>query len=358
MNKTKNILVIDWLDAYGGAERVVKYLDEVFKFDEVYTLVNVMTDKNIHQIFSKKNIKIKTSFLQVLGNKFRYALPLFPIAIKSINIKHKNALIISVSHSVAKGISYDSSSKHISYLVARNLKYVWEEKPLYFFGIRKLFLFTIPYLKSFDINSSKKPDKIISTSKFVSNWAKDKYNIDTQVIYSPIDINKFTFEKNKDNYYVTVGRLEPYKRFDILIEAFNKNGKRLIVIGDGSKRKELELKSESNIEFKGFLETNMINEYLKKAKGFVFGGKEDFGIALIEPQICGTPVIAYAAGGALETVINKKTGILFNSQTSKSLNDAIILFENTFFDADIIRKNAVQFSIENFKSDFKKLVAK
>jgi len=352
----KKILVIDWLDAYGGAERVAKYLDQVFVFDEVYTLVNIMDPNKIREIFTREHIKINTSFLQLLGKRFRYALPLFPLAIHSLRIKDKNALILSVSHSVAKGIPFDPSSKHISYLVARNLKYVWEEKPLYFYGIRKFFLFTIPYLRNFDIQASKKPDKLISTSRFVSKWAKEKYNIDSGVIYSPVDIDKFTFQEKKSDNYITVGRLEPYKRFDILIDAFNRSKRKLIVIGDGSQRRELERRSESNIEFKGYVETSEINTYLKSAKGFVFTGKEDFGIALIESQVCGTPVISFSAGGALESVIDNRTGVLFKEQTWQSLNTAIDKFEKTGFDPNEIRKHALQFSVENFKDAFKEEV--
>ncbi|MDG1039617.1 MAG: hypothetical protein P8H13_07470 [Polaribacter sp.] len=174
MEIRKKILVIDWLDTYGGSEKVVKYLHELYNFDKVYTLVNVMSKKNLDEIFCKKKIEIKTTFLQVLGKYFRYGLPLFPMALKTLKIKEENSLIISVSHSVVKGIEFPKTSQHFSYLVARNLKYIWEEKPLYFKGFRRVFSFITPSLKKYDIRMSKRPTKTASVSSFVSEWANKK----------------------------------------------------------------------------------------------------------------------------------------------------------------------------------------
>jgi len=349
----KKILVIDWLDTYGGSEKVVKYLHELYDFDKVYTLVNVMSESSLNEIFAQKKIEIKTSFLQSLGKHFRYGLPLFPMALKKINITEENALVISISHSVVKGIQYPKSSQHFSYLVARNLKYVWEEKPLYFRGFKKIFSFIIPSLRRYDIAMSERPTKIISVSNFVSDWATKKYNREITTINPPVSINDFEYQEEKKEFYVTVGRLEPYKRFDILIDVFNKNGKELIIIGDGTLKKELENKAHENIKFKGYLFPEKSKEYLKNAKAFVFCGKEDFGIALLEPQVCGTPVIAYGSGGALDSVIENKTGLFFENQTAESLSNKIIEFEKLEFRNKDIREHAEKFSIENFKKEFK-----
>lgn len=348
-------MVIDWLDVYGGSEKVAKYLHQEFKFDKVYALVNIMSKENLIRIFNKE-IEVETSFLQYLGSNFRYALPLFPLALKSIKIKEENALIISISHSVVKGICYPKSSKHISYFVARNLKYVWEESDLYFTGIRKLFKFMIPYLQKADISQSKKPDKIISVSNFVSDWAKEKYNRNIITINPPVNVDEFEFNKDKDDFYVSLGRLEPYKRYDILIDVFNKNGLKLVIIGEGSLLKELKSKAKSNIEFKGYLYPDKSNEYLKRATAFVFCGKEDFGIALLEPQVCGTPVIAFGEGGAKDSIIENKTGIFFYQQTSESLENAIKNFQKVNFDPEFIRENSLNFSINKFKEKFSKEV--
>jgi glycosyltransferase involved in cell wall biosynthesis len=314
METKKKILVIDWLDIYGGSEKVVKYLHELYDFDKVYTLVNVMSKKNLNEIFCNKKIEIKTTFLQILGKHFRYGLPLFPLALKTLKIQDENSLIISISHSVVKGIQYPKSSQHFSYLVARNLKYVWEEKSLYFKGFRKVFLFITPSLKKYDVKMSKRPTKIASVSSFVSEWAHKKYNKKVTTINPPVNIKEFDFQEEKENFYVSVGRLEPYKRFDILIDAFNKNGKKLVIIGDGSLMTELKRRANENIKFKGYLFPEKSKEYLKKAKAFVFCGKEDFGIALLEPQVCGTPVIAFGEGGALDSIVENKTGLFFKNK--------------------------------------------
>ena len=352
MKYQKKILVMDWLDDYAGSEQIAKYLHQVYNFDKVYTLVNVMASDHLKRIFNTTEIEIVTSPLQVFKKKFRYALPLFPVALKSIRVTEENALIISVTHSVVKGIDFHQSSSHISFLVARNLKYVWEEKHLYFKGFKKLFSFIIPFLRTFDINKSKKPTKIVTVSNFVTKWAIEKYKREVTTINPPVDIDAFEFLEKKEDFYVSIGRLEPYKRYDILIDAFNSNGKKLVIIGDGSLMNDFKNKAKSNIEFKGYLFSEHSKEYLKKAKAFVFCGKEDFGIALLEPQVCGTPVIAFGAGGALETVVDEETGILFREQSAESINAAIDRFEKSEFDPKKIREHSKTFSVDNFKKNF------
>jgi glycosyltransferase involved in cell wall biosynthesis len=358
MKKRKIILVMDWLDDYAGSEQVVKYLHEEYCFDKVYTLINIMPRDNFERIFGKNNnVSVKTSSLKIFGKYFRLALPLFPVFLNQLKVKEEGALIISVTHSVVKGINFPKSSIHISYLVARNLKYVWEEKKLYFNGVKKIASFIIPLLQRFDVRMSKKPTKIISVSNFVSDWANKKYNRKITTINPPVNIKEFEFQEVKDDFYVSVGRLEPYKRYDLLIDAFNKNGKRLVIIGDGSLKKEFEKKAKSNIEFKGFLFPEKSKAYLKRAKAFVFCGKEDFGIALLEAQVCGTPVITYKAGGALDSVIENKTGVFFKEQTVSSLNKAIVNFEKMKFNSNEIREHSLMFSVENFKESFNKITA-
>ena len=347
---------MDWLDAYAGSEQVVKYLHQMYKFDKVYTLINIMPKNNIQKIFGEEEIEIETTWLKFFGKNFRLALPFFPFFLNQLKVKEKNALIISVTHSVVKGVSYNKTCKHISYLVARNLKYVWEEKNLYFKGIKKIGSFMIPFLRKFDVRMSKKPTLIISVSDFVTNWAKEKYNRKVTTINPPVNIDDFEYYEDKEDFYVSVGRLEPYKRYDLLIDVFNKNGKKLIIIGDGSLMKELKTRANSNIEFKGYLFPDESKEFLKKAKAFVFCGKEDFGIALLEPQVCGTPVVAYAAGGALDTVIDNKTGVLFKEQNIVSLSQAINVFESRKFSTKLIREHSLNFSVDNFKNEFHKVV--
>lgn len=356
MNNRKVILVMDWLDAYAGSEQVVRYLHQFYKFDKVYTLTNQMPKINIQRIFGNTPIQIKTTQLHFFGRYFRVLLPFFPFFLKQLKVEEKNALIISVTHSVVKGVKFPADSIHIAYLVARNLKYVWEEKDLYFRGFKKWFTFIIPRLKKFDIAMSKRPTKIISVSDFVSNWSNEKYGRKVATINPPVHIKEFDFQEIKENFYVSVGRLEPYKRYDVMIETFNQSGKKLIIIGEGSLRKSLEKKANNNIEFKGYLFPNESTEYLKKATAFVFCGKEDFGIALLEAQVCGTPVVAYGAGGALDTVVEGKTGVFFKEQSTASLTAAIEKFETMSFNPHVIRSHSLRFSVDNFLEQFDEAV--
>jgi glycosyltransferase involved in cell wall biosynthesis len=354
----KKLLVVDWLDKYGGAERVIKSLNNIFDFDYCSTMINIMDEKDLNKIFHNKNINIKTTLLQYFGNKFRFLLPLFPYFIKSIKVEDDVSLIISSSHAVAKYVS-SKNVLHISYFQARNLKYIWEEQGLYFSGIKKIFKVFVPYLQKFDLEASKKPDYIVANSKFVQKWIKDTYYRESTVIYPPVDVDGFDFIENKDDYYVTVGRLEPYKRFDIIVDAFNElNDKKLIVIGDGSQRKVLQKKSGGNITFTGFLEKSEVNKYISKAKCFIFAGIEDFGIASVEAQACGTPVICLNQAGTAETSIDGITGIHFMEQNFESLLEAVEKFEKNSdsFEPKKIRANALRFSKERFEKEIKEFV--
>ncbi len=353
----KATLVIDWLDKYAGSERVIKAINETIDFTYYYSLINMMSPEDLKRTFGTSDIKIHTSSLQYTGKYFRYLLPLFPLFTKQLVIPKDSKLIISSSHAVAKSISSEHAL-HISYFQARNFKYIWDEQDLYFKGIKKVFKVFIPYLQKFDFQTAQKPDYIIANSSFVQNWIMQTYGRESIVIHPPVDVDTYVFSDQKEEYFVTVGRLEPYKRFDIIIDAFNKNGKKLIVIGDGSQKKMLMSKSKENIVFTGYLQAEGINKYLSKAKAFVYAGLEDFGIAPVEAQACGTPVIAYGKGGILDTVIHKKTGIYFHEQTLESVNEAIDIFEKYTFDHHFIADHASRFSTNVFKEKFQTYVEK
>ncbi|WP_418510457.1 glycosyltransferase [Corallibacter sp.] len=356
--KTKIALVVDWLDKYGGAERVLTSLNNVFCFKSCYTIINVMEKEDLKRIFPHDNIPIKETCLKKSGKHFRYFFLTFPTLIKTLKVDKEVDVIISSSHASAKGIKKSNPNQlHISYFQARNLKYIWSDFKLYF---KWASYFLYPFIKIMrlaDVKSAQEPDYIISNSKFVQKWVYDTYKRKSDVIYPPVDLSLFTLHSQKKDFYVAVGRIEPYKRFDIIIDAFNKlPNKRLIVIGDGSQLKELKRKSTPNIEFTGFVESHRVYEYIKEAKGFIHAGIEDFGIAPIEAQACGTPVIAYGFGGVLETIIDSKTGIFFNQHNSKALLNAIKKFERVNFNYIDVRKNALRFSTERFEKEIKDFV--
>lgn len=356
----KKILIVDWLDKYGGAERVISKMQDIFSFDALYTLVNVMDKEDVSKIQQAKTLPIHQTALKYTGKRFRWFFPLFFFFIGRIKVPKDTNLIISSSHSVAKGIKKTNKKQiHISYFQAKNSNYIWDETDLYFKKWKYLLYPIIYLLRKIDKKQAQRPDYIVCNSVFVQQWIKENYQREATVIYPPIDLSSFSLSKQKEDFYVVVGRLAKIKRFDIVIKTFNKNGKKLIVIGDGEERKNLEkLVTSPKISFTGFLETQEISSYIAKAKGFIQMGVEGFGIAPIEAQACGTPVIAYAKGGVLETVIDKETGVFFYEQSESELTKSIEDFEKINWDYEKIRQQALFFSEEKFTKSMRDFVAK
>lgn len=353
----KKVLVVDWLDKYGGAERVIRSICNIFLFEKGYTLINVMDASDINKTLSEQQFPLKETSLKYLGGSFRLFFMFFPFFLRKIKISKNTDVIISSSHAVAKGVKKTRDNQiHISYFQARNQKYIWEDSNLYFGRFSSLFSPLLRHLRKKDIEDAQKPDFIVSNSNFVKEWVKKNYNRDSLVIYPPVNLSNFPLKKQKKNHYVTVGRLEPYKRFDLVIKAFNKTGQKLIVVGDGSQIKKLKRIAKKNIEFVGFVSSQEVYQYISTAKGFVHAGIEDFGIAPIEAQSCGTPVIAYGYGGVLETIIENKTGIFFKQNTVECLIQAIQKFEKITFNPEEISRNALRFDITNFEAKFKSFV--
>lgn len=355
----KTVLVADWLDLYGGAEKVITEIDRLFEFEKVYTLVDVRK-KNERYKFFAKNPQIVTTKLQYFGKYFRFLLPLFPHFINEIKIDADAEIIISSSHNIAKGVNKTHpKQKHISYIQSRNLKYIWDEEQLQIYFAKLKFLITpfVKYLRQYDVESAQKPDLLIANSYFQQNWIKEHYNRDSVVLYPPVDLSLFQPYPHKENYYIAVGRFAKMKRFDLLIKAFNKMpDKKLILIGDGELMKQFKSMAHSNIEFTGFLPSEKVYEYVKKAKASVYVGIEDFGIAAVESQSCGTPVIAYKVGGTGETIIHHKTGYLYENQTVDDIVNALEEFEKLNLNYDDIFSHAQKFSTEKFHEGFLKII--
>jgi glycosyltransferase involved in cell wall biosynthesis len=353
----KTAFITDWLDKYGGAERVVTAINEIYEFDYYYAYVNMMSSQLQKKTFAGREVNvISSNIMSVFKYKFRVTMPFFPLIINKFNKQTKNNeidLLISSSWTMSKG--YRSGNElHICYLQARNFKYIWEEADLYFKGPLKLVSFIKGYLQRFDLKSARNPDYLISNSIFVKNWVKEKYKRDSVVIYPPVDVEDFYISDTSEDYYITVGRLEPYKRFDIIVEAFTNNKMKLVVIGDGTELKYLKSIAGSNIEFKGYLDKEKIKDYLSKSKAFVFAGVEDFGIVIIEAHASGVPSIVFK-GGAANEIINEVNGLCYEIQSSDSLNKKIIDFENQYllYDKNKIRESSLKFSKERFKYEMK-----
>ncbi|MFV0305708.1 MAG: glycosyltransferase [Moheibacter sp.] len=356
----KKVLVVDWLDLYGGAEKVITEINQIISFEKYYALTDVRKDEEKHKFF-KNNPEIQTTKLQFFDKYFRYLLPFFPYFVNQIRIDKNAEIIISSSHNIAKGVNKSNvHQKHVSYIQSRNLKYIWDEEQLkiYFGNLRFLIQPFVNYLRTYDVKSAQEPDILIANSNFQKEWIKKHYSRDSIVIYPPVDLSLFQFYPEKENYYVAVGRFAKMKRFDLLIQAFNQMpDKKLILIGDGELMPQFKSMAKSNIKFTGFLSSEEVYEYVKKARASVYVGIEDFGIAAVESQSAGTPVIAYKVGGTGETINHGETGYLYDNQNVESIISAINAFEKMEFDYSKINEHAQQFSTAKFQENMLSVIS-
>lgn len=349
--------------AYTGSEKVVEGISEVFP-SPVYSLV---ADRKILTGTAFEKVDITTSFIQKMpkGSKwYQLYLPFYPLAIEQLDLAPYD-VVISSSHTVAKGVLTRPDQLHICYCHTP-MRYVWD---LYFDylrdsgfekGIRsKLVRLIFHYLRMWDISSVPRVDFFIANSMHVARRIKKIYNRDSSVIYPPVDVNSFSPGKTKENFFLAASRLVQYKRMDLIVEAFSMMPEeKLVVIGDGPDMKKIKDKAGKNVEIIGYQKTNVLIDYMQRAKAFVFAANEDFGIIPVEAQACGTPVIAYGKGGVRETVIGGQTGILFYDQTPEALTDAVHKFRRgeSRMDPAKIRRNAERFSKERFKIEIKEFV--
>lgn len=358
----KIALVHDWFIANAGSEKVVKHILECYPSADVFALFDFFTEEDRNSILQNK--KVTTSFLQKMPfakNQYQKYLQFYPSAIESLDISAYD-LVLSSSHSVAKGVLSNSDQLHISYCHTP-MRYAWDMYFDYINGPQLKNFFKKSYakkvlkkLRTWDFVSSNRPDEYIANSHYISRRIAKNYRRESHVIYPPINTDLFQLAENKEDFYVTASRLVEYKKIDIIIEAFNKTEKKLYVIGDGSQLKYLKKIANSNIIFLGKVSDEDLKMYLQKAKAFVFAALEDFGILPVEAQASGTPVIALNKGGTKETVIDGKTGVLYDEQNATSLLNAIVKFENTTFNPKEIRKHAEKFSIHNFKMNYMNFV--
>ena len=355
----KTAIVHEWLVNYAGSERVVESFTNIWPEADVFSLVDFLSDEQRKIILKGK--KAKTSFIQKLPlakKKHRNYLPLFPSAIEKLDLSGYD-VIISSSHAVTKGIKKKSGQLHITYCHSP-MRYIWDQADQYLKGtkglIAKLF---INYLREWDLKSASNVEFFIANSHHIAEKIKRIYNRDAEVIYPPVDVDKFEVSEHKEDYYLTASRMVPYKRLDLVIDVFNElPDKKLIVIGSGPEKEKLISKGSSNIKIIGHQDTEKLKVYMQKAKAFVFAAEEDFGIIVVEAMACGTPVIAWNYGGTGESVIDGETGILFSEQTKDSIIAAVIKFEGISgnFNPELIRNHSKKFSRMKFENNIKNFV--
>lgn len=361
----KIALVHEWLVFYAGGERVFESFTNIWKDADVYALVDFLNDEQRKIILKGKHAR--TTFIQKLPfaeKKFRSYLPLFPLAIESLNFS-KYDVIISSSHAVTKGVRKKPNQLHISYCHSP-MRYIWDEAETYFeaaklnSGIKKIIATAIlNYLRKWDLKTAQRPDFLIANSKYIAEKLKRIYNRESTVIYPPVDVEKFECVENKDDYYFVASRLVPYKRIDLIVEAFAQMpDKRLVIAGTGPELNKLKSNFLVNVEFIGYQDEKSLKELMQKAKAFVFTAEEDFGIVVVEAMACGTPVIALNKGGTAETVIDGKTGILFDNQTVEDIKNAVRKFESIqeTFNHKEISEYTKKFSRKIFEEKIKQYV--
>ncbi len=356
----KTALVYDWLVTIGGGEKTLQAIAECYPAP-IYTLVK--NQKKLAGTFFE-NREIHSSFLQQLpfsSSYYRHLLPLFPLAIEQFDLSQYD-LILSTSHAVAKGVLTHPGQLHLCYCLTP-MRYAWDLTHRYLESAstlqRLLARPALHYLRNWDIASLPRVDHFAAISHYIAKRIKKNYGRDAEVIYPPVDVDHIPFGAKKEDFYLAVSRMVPYKKMDLIAEAFSAlPDKRLIIIGDGPEMKKVKSKAKKNVEVLGYQSDAVIRDYMQRAKGFVFAAEEDFGIVAVEAQAAGTPVIAFGRGAALETVVDNETGLFFEEQTVPSLLNAIKRFETSSFDPALARENALRFSQARFKNEMTRFVTR
>ncbi|NPA80662.1 MAG: glycosyltransferase family 4 protein [Thermotogae bacterium] len=352
--------VHDWLLTRAGAERVLEEMLREIPGERIYTL---LYDESEFRNSPVAKVPVETSFLSkfpFVKRYYRKLLPLMPMAVESFNLRDYD-LIISSSHAVAKGIIPHPGQVHISY-VHTPMRYAWDLTYDYladFNGVMRFLAgFMLSYVRVWDYASSGRVDVMVANSKTVAARIRKYYNREAKVIYPPVDVHRFRVSENVEDYFVVVSRLVPYKRIDLIVEAFSRLGLRLLVVGDGPDMGRLKRMAGRNVEFLGRLDDDGVAEILSKARAFVFAAYEDFGISPVEALASGVPVIAYGRGGVSESVEEGRSGVFFYEQTVDALVEAVRKFlqMEDGFNREDIRKSALRFSPERFRREFRELV--
>ena len=357
---SKVALVYDRVNSWGGAERVLLALNKIFPTAPLYTSVYNKKTAPWAKVFPS----VVPSFLQNIPfAKTRHELLpfLMPLAFESFDLSNFD-LVISVTSEAAKGIITKPGTRHICYCLTPT-RYLWSGYEEYFKNTtrRRLVEPIIKYLRSWDLVAAQRPDVMVGISEEVCGRIKKYHNREAKLIYPPVELNytpiRMSVYSGSEPYYLVVSRLVPYKKVDLVIDVFNRLNKQLVIVGDGSEMSKLQNMARRNIKFTGKVSEEELGDYYSRCKALIFPQHEDFGIVAVEAQLFGKPVIAYKKGGALETVVEGKTGVFFDHQTVESRTGAVNKFERMSFNPSDCIKNGQKFSFENFKKEFDTLIS-
>lgn len=364
----KIAIVHDWLVTYAGAERVLAALCETWPEADLFAVIDFLSDEDRARLGGKR---ATTTFIQQLPkarSAYQKYLPLMPLAIEQLDMSAYD-LVISSSHAVAKGVLTGPNQLHISY-VHSPIRYAWDLQHQYLHeasldrGLKaKLARMLLHYMRMWDQRTASGVDEFIANSHFIAKRINKSYRRQSTVIYPPVDTSRFTLHEAKEDFYLTASRMVPYKKIPLIVEAFAAMpDKRLVVIGTGPEMERVREVAGANVTLMGYQSDEVLRQYMQRARAFVFAAEEDFGIAPIEAQACGTPVIAFARGGVLETIRGleheKPTGVFYPEQSVDSIVAAVRTFETHCqrISASNCRSNAERFGGERFKQEIKAFV--
>lgn len=350
-------IIHEWLNVYGGSERLLAEILHLYPQAQLHALIH-----------NKENLigtplegqHVKTSFMQKIPrveHLYRGLLPLMPFAIESMDVR-KFPVVLSISHAVAHGVKTTREQIHISY-VCTPMRYAWHlqddylhlhhlDKPIIGSAAR----LTLSLLRRWDRRSASRADHLLAISQWTAARIKQAWGRELQVIYPPVNVNRFTPTKERGDYYLHVARLVPYKMTAEIIRAFNELQLPLVIVGDGPEMPRLQKLAKENIRLLGYQTDEVVTDLMDRARAFVYMAVEDFGIAMVEAQAAGCPVIAYGKGGAEEIVRSDETGLLFQEQSSRSLIEAVLQFQKMKLNSKAASDNATRFSSERFKDEF------
>ena len=362
-------IIHEWLVTYAGSERVLEQMLAVYPDADLFCVIDFLDDQSRDFILGKKPTTTFIQHLPKARSKYRSYLPLMPLAIEQLDLSGYD-LVISSSHAVAKGVLTGPDQLHVSCIYSP-IRYAWDLQNQYLKeagldrGVKGwLAKWILHKIRLWDARTANGVDSFIAISHFIARRIKKVYRRESTVIYPPVDIHAFTQVDNKESFYLAASRMVPYKRIDLIVEAFSKMpDRRLVVIGDGPEFDKVKAKAGKNIEILGYQEFGVLKDHMQRARAFVYAAEEDFGIIPLEAQACGTPVIAFGKGALLETIRDlasheEPTGVFFKSQTVESIKETVEYFEKNMegITPEACRKNAERFAPEVFRENFSRFV--
>lgn len=356
-------VVHDWLVTFAGAEKVLAEIISLWPQADLFSVVDFFSDAERKKIGGKV---ATTTFIQRLPQarkRYQLYLPLMPLAIEQLDLSGYD-LIISSSHAVAKGVMTGPDQLHICYCHSP-IRYAWDLQNQYLIESNKseglkgwLARYLLFKIRNWDARTANNVEHFVSNSNYIGRRIGKVYKREATTIYPGVDVQDFAFTPDKEDFYLTASRMVPYKKMDLIVRAFSAMpDKKLVVIGDGPQFDKVTQAAGPNVQVLGYQPFEVLRDHMQRCRAFVFAAEEDFGITPVEAQACGTPVIAFGKGGALETVVEGKTGMFFYEQTEAAICAAISQFESAGdFDPASIRAHAEQFAPEIFRERFKRFV--